>query len=101
MNSSAGTAKKTSLARELVGGLGIAKPDCRAEHPGDLSVVAAAVRRPGGRVGERMLRGAQTVELADKGEARTGGGPSEPALDTGQGEARARRQSQAGHTLCD
>ena len=101
MNSSAGTAKKMSLAGELLGGLGIAEPDRGAQHPGDLRVVTATVRRPGGRIGERMLRGAQAVELADKREPRSGRAAGEPAFDAGQREARTRRQSQGGHPLGD
>ena len=85
--------EKDDLAGEMLGGLGIAEPDRRAQHPGDLGVVAATVRRPGGRIGERMLRGAQAVELADKGEPRPRRAAGEPALDAGQGEAGARRQA--------
>ena len=70
MNSSAGTAKKDDLASEMVGGFGFGQSDCGAQHSGDLGVVAAAVRRPGGGIGERVLRGAQTVELADEGKPR-------------------------------
>src|SRR5215469_13193889 len=41
--------------------------------------------------------GAQTVELADKGEPRSGGAAGEPSLDPGEGEARTRRESQGAH----
>jgi len=84
--------EKDDLAGEVVDRLGVAEPDRRTEHPGDLGVVTAAVRGSRGRIGERMLRGAQAVELADKGETRTGGTTGESALNTSEGEARARRE---------
>ena len=62
--------EKHQLAGEVLGGLGVGQPHRGAEHAGDLRVVAAAVRRAGVRVGERVVGGAQAVELADKGEAR-------------------------------
>ena len=42
-----GNGEKDEFARQLLGGLGIAKPDRGTQHPGDLRVVAAAMRRPG------------------------------------------------------
>src|SRR4029077_12249192 len=75
--------KKDKLTGELVSSFGIAEPDRSAEHPRDLGVVAAAMRCPSGRIGEWVLRGAQTVEFADKGETRARRMSGEPALDTG------------------
>ena len=63
--------EKDDLAGEVVGDLGVGQRHRRTQHPGDLRVVAAAVRRTGHRIGERMLRGAQAVEFADQGEPRS------------------------------
>ena len=93
--------EKDNLAGEMVGGLHIAEPDRGTEHAGDLRVVAAAVRRPGGRIGERVVRGAQAVELADQGEPRPRRPSCEPALDPGQGQTGARREAQGSHALSD
>ena len=70
MNSSAGTAKNTSSPARCSAAPIADQPHRDAEHAGDLGVVAAAVRGAGVRVGERVVGGAQAVELADEGEAR-------------------------------
>src|SRR5712672_3207996 len=89
MNSSAGTAKNTS------------SPHRDAEHAGDLRVVAAAVRRAGMRVGQRVVGGSEAVELADEGEAGAGGIAAEAALDAGQGEAGLRGEADLTHLVGD
>src|SRR5439155_21223558 len=79
----------------MVGGLRIQQAHRRAEHAGDLRVVAARVRRARARVALRMARHDQRVQLAEHGERRpvaataTGVGPH-----TGQREARPRDQSE-------
>src|SRR5438034_107562 len=79
----------------MVGGLRIQQAYRRAEHAGDLRVVAAGVRRARARVALRMARHDQRVQLAEHGERRpvaapaTGVGPH-----TGQREARPRDQSE-------
>ncbi len=93
--------EENDVAGEVAGDPGFCQPDRGAQHPGDLSVVAAAVRRPGDRVGERVLRGPQAVELADKGEPRARRAAGEPALDTGQCQTGTRRQAQGTHPLGD
>ena len=93
--------EKHDFARQLVGRLRVAEADCGAEHPGDLGVVPATMRRAGNRVGQRMFRGAQTVELADKGEPRSRGMSGKPALDPGESQPGARFEPQRGHVLGD
>src|SRR5438094_832682 len=79
----------------MVGGLRVQQAHRRAEHAGDLRVVAARVRRARARVALRMARHDQRVQLAEHGERRpvaapaTGVGPH-----TGQREARPRDQSE-------
>ena len=58
------------LAGEVLGRARRRQPHRDAEHAGDLGVVAAAMRRAGMRVGERVLGGAQAVEFAEQREAR-------------------------------
>ena len=87
--------KKHDLAAEVLGAPIAGQPDRGAEHPGDLGIVAAAVRGAGVRVGERVVGGAQAVELGDEGEARAGGLGREAAFDAGQRQTRLRRQSSA------
>src|SRR5256885_10014870 len=70
-----------------------------AEHAGNLSVVAAAMRRAGVRVGERVVGGSEAVELADEGEARAGRLALEAALDAGQREAGLRLEAHTAHRL--
>jgi hypothetical protein len=70
-----------------------------AEHPGDLGIMAAAVRRPGLRVGERMIGGAQAVELTDEGEARARHYPFQPPLDARHCEAGLRLKTEGTHAL--
>ena len=94
MNSSAGTAKNTISPARCS-----AAPDCRqphrdAEHAGDLGVVAAAMRRAGVRVGERVVGGAQAVELAEQARGAGRACRREPALDAGQREAGLRREAE-------
>ena len=93
--------EKDDLAREVLGDLGIPQTYRRAQNAGDLGVVAAAVSRAGDRVGERMLGGAQTVELADEGEPRPRRTTGDPALDAGQSQTGLRRQPQGTHPLGD
>jgi hypothetical protein len=90
MNSSAGTAKKT-----------ISPARWSAILASDLRVVAAAVRRSGHRIGERMLRGAQTVEFANQGEPRPRRAARQTTLDPSQRQAGARRQPERIHPLGD
>ena len=75
MNSSAGTAKNMMSPASWSGDRR-RQPHRRAEHPGDLGIVAAAMGGSGVRIGERMVRGAQAVEFADEGEPRTGARPT-------------------------
>src|SRR5439155_20516869 len=91
--------EKDDLAGEVLGGLCVAEADRGTQHAGDLSIVAAAVRRPCRRISERMFRGAQAVELADEGEPWSWGAAGESALDTGKGEAGARLEPQCRHAL--
>jgi hypothetical protein len=91
--------KKDDLAGKMFGDLRISQPYGGPQHPGNLRVVAATMRRAGGRVGERVLRGAQTVELANKGEPRSRGRPGQPPLDASQREPGTRRQPQGAHAL--
>src|ERR1700739_1866343 len=63
-----GHRKENDLAAEMSGGPGLAQPHRRTEPSGDLRIVPAAVRTSGDRIGERVLRGPQAVELADQGE---------------------------------
>ncbi len=81
--------EENDVAGEVAGDPGFAQSDRRAQHPGDLGVVAAAVGRPGDRIGERVLRGPQAVELADKGEPGARRAAGEPSLDTGQRQTGA------------
>jgi hypothetical protein len=83
--------EENDVAGEVVGDPGFGQSDRRAQHPGNLGVVATAVGRPGDRVCEGVLRGPQAVELADKGEPGTRCSASEPALDTRQRQTGAGR----------
>ncbi len=53
------------------------------------------------RVGERVLGGAQAVELAEQREARPRLAAAQPALDPGQPEAGCGREAQLRHRLRD
>jgi hypothetical protein len=75
--------------------------DRRAQHPGNLGVVATAVGCPGERVGQGMLRGSQAVELADESEPRARCSAGELSLDAGQSQSGARAQPQCAHPLGD
>ena len=101
MNSSAGTAKENDLAAEVPSDPGLRQPDRRAEHTGNLRVVAAAVCSACGWIGQRVLGRPQTVEFADDGHARPRRRTGKPSLDTGQRQAGARRQPESMHALCD
>ncbi len=63
--------------------------------------MAAAVRGAGGGIGERMLGGAQAVELADEGEPRPGGMAGESPFDAGERKPGARLEPQCRHALRD
>src|SRR5437667_316392 len=52
-------------------------------------------------ISERVVGGAQTVELADKRQARTGPAASEAALDPGQGQAGLRFEAERAHLVGD
>ena len=91
--------EKDDLAREVVDDLGVGQRHRRTQHPGDLRVMAATMRRTGRRIGERMLRGAQTVEFADQGEPRSRRAAQQTALNPGQRQAGARRQPERIHPL--
>ena len=93
--------KKHDLAGEVLGDVGAGQSDRGTQHPGDLGVVAAAVRRAGARVGERVVGGTQAVELADECQPRPRRAARKPALDPGQRQSRARRQSERAHPLGD
>ena len=86
--------EKHDFAGEVLGRARRRQPHRDAEHAGDLGVVAAAVRRAGMRVGERVLGGAQAVELAEQRETRAGLAAAQPPLDPGQPEAGLRREAQ-------
>jgi hypothetical protein len=64
--------EKHQIAGEVVVRADLRQSHGDAQHARDLGIVAAAVRRSGLRVGERMIRGAQAVELADE----RGAGPA-------------------------
>ena len=78
------------LARQVILYAGGAEADRGAEHAGDLRVVAAGVGGAGVRVGERMVGGAQRIELGDDGDARAAGLAGEAALDAGERKACGR-----------
>ena len=75
----------------MAGDPGFGQSDRRAQHSGNLGVVATAVGCPGDGVGERVLRGPQAVELADEGELGARCSAGEAALDAGQCQAGAGR----------
>jgi len=83
----------------VLGGAGCRETHRDAEHPGDLGVVAAAVRRAGVRVGERVIGGAQRVEFADEGDARPRHAAPDAALDPGQREPGFGAEAEGGHAL--
>src|SRR6202030_2515257 len=93
--------EENDVAGEVAGDPGFCQSDRRAQHPGDLRVVATAVGRPGDRIGERVLRGPQAVELADKGEPGAWRSTGQPALDTGQRQTGAGRQAKGPHLIGD
>ena len=82
--------EKHHLAGQVPGGADGVEAHRGPEHAGDLRVVAAAMRGAGMRIGERVVGGAQAVELADDGDARAGGSAGDAALDPGEGEAGLR-----------
>jgi hypothetical protein len=94
INSSAGTAKKHDFAGEIFGNPGLAQRQRRAQHAGDLGVVAAAVRGTGNGIGERVLGSAQAVQLADKRHPRARPVPLEPGLDPSQCQTGLRHQAE-------
>ena len=59
------------------------------------------MRGAGMRVGERVVAGAQAVELGDDGDTGAGGLAGDAALDAGQREAGLRREAEALHLLGD
>src|ERR1700722_16137675 len=73
--------EENDLAGEVIGDADRREAHRRAEHAGDLRVVAAAMRGAGMRVGERVGRGSQAVQFADNGDARTAGFAGDAALD--------------------
>ena len=101
MNSSAGTAKNTSSPASRSCACTAARPIATPEHAGDLRVVAAAMGRAAMRVGERMVGGAQAVELADEGEARPRRAAADAALDAGQRQAGLRFEAERAHRVGD
>src|SRR6202008_1505029 len=64
--------KKDDLTGKVLCAPRIGQPDRSAQHSGNLSVVAATMRRSGGGIRKRVLRGTQTVELANNSEPRPG-----------------------------
>jgi hypothetical protein len=60
-----------------------------AQHRRHLGVVPAGVGGVGGRVGERMPRDDQRVQLAQDRDRRAGAPPGQPGLDAGEREPRA------------
>ena len=87
--------EKHHLAGQVVGGADGVEAHRGAEHAGDLRVVAAAVRGAGMRIGERMVGGAQAVELADDGDGAARRSAGDAALDPGQREAGLRLRPSA------
>ena len=93
--------EENDLAGEVIGDADRREAHRRAEHAGDLRVVAAAMRGAGVRVGERVVRGSQAVQFADNGDARTAGFAGDAALDAGERQPGLRREAEAGHVLGD
>src|SRR6516162_9168294 len=91
--------EENDVAGELWRDSGFGQSDCRAQHAGDLGVVAAAVGRSGDRVGKGVLRGSQAVEFADEGEPGARRSAGESALDAGQRQTRSRCKPQSTHPL--
>ena len=89
--------EEDQFAGEVLGGADRREAHRDPEHAGDLGVVAAAVRRAGVRIGERMVGGPQAVEFADDGEARARALAAQAALDPGQGQAGLRLEPERAH----
>ena len=85
--------EERDAAGQLVERLGVEEPDGRAQHAGDLRVVAAGVRGAGVGIAFGMAGNHERVELAEHREGRSVTGPAtDVGAHAGQRETRPRGQ---------
>ena len=93
--------EKHDFAGEVLGRARCRQSHRDPEHPGDLGIMAAAMRRAGMWIGERVLGGTQAVQFAEQREPRAGLAAAQAPLDPGQPEAGFGREAQFSHRLRD
>ena len=81
------------LAGDVVFGIGLNEPDGRAEHGGDMRVVAAGMGGSRGWIALRMRRNDQRIHFAADGERRAGLGAVQIRPHACDGEIAFRREA--------
>ena len=79
--------EKDDLAGQMRGDLCAVSPIAAPSIPAIWALWPQLCAAPVSGIGERVVRGAQTVEFGDQGQPRPRHMPGEPALDPGQRQA--------------
>ena len=90
-----GDGEEDQFAGEVVNRAALDDARRGGEHPGDLAVVAAAVRRAGLRVGVRVIEDDDAVQFAHDADRRAGPPAVEHRLDAGDAEIGAIGEAEA------